>query len=327
MAKFKVGDKVRILDGSKIKNYSGGWNNKHMSDHIGEVHKITHIDEEWGDSPCAAYMLDIEGICRHARWDERGLELVNEQKIVITTDGKTTTATLYDGRQKIKSAEAKCAPTDEFNFKYGAALALSRLNGATFGKRADKTYVDETDKRKYFTGKARCVKVDPRQTTWLTEGAVYEFINGYSIDDHGDRLPMITQIHSIKELNELLYSDFEEVIEKKSQMDRFLAGEVCLEISEGKTMEFLKECERANLRWASGHKATSFGEHKKYFRVLLDHLTYSNERLSTEPWEIWEGAKATKKIRVKPDDGVFDILKSMAKLTTLIEIMKDDFDD
>lgn len=25
MSKFKVGDKVRILDGSKINNYFGGW--------------------------------------------------------------------------------------------------------------------------------------------------------------------------------------------------------------------------------------------------------------------------------------------------------------
>ena len=28
MSKFKVGDKVRILDGSNIENYAGGWTKK-----------------------------------------------------------------------------------------------------------------------------------------------------------------------------------------------------------------------------------------------------------------------------------------------------------
>lgn len=325
MSKFKIGDKVRILDGSKINKYTGGWNKIDMSNHIGEVHKIIDIHETCGDSPCAAYTLDFEGSCRFYKWDERGLELVSK-KIVITTDGKTTTAVLYDGKQRIKEAKAVCAPTDEFNFKYGAALALSRLNDdkTTFGKRADKIYVDEFAKGEYFTGKARCIRVDSRQTTCLTKGKIYEFVDGHSVDDMGEQLPLVTQIHSIKELNKILYSDFEEVVEKKSQMDRFIDGEIYLEVPKEKIKSFLEECERANLRWASGDKATQYGEHKKYFKVLLNHLTYSKERVSTEPWEIWDGAKATNKIETKPDDGVLDILKVMAKL---VAFMKDDLDD
>ena len=252
MAKFKVGDKVKILDGSKIPSYTGGWNNRHMGRHVGEVHEITDVHERWG-GPHAAYELDIGGICNHCKWDERALELVTTKKIVITTDGKITTATLYDGKQKIKSAEAKCAPSDTFDFNYGASLALSRLS-----------------------------------------------------DD--------------KSINE-------EVIEKKSQMDRFIDGKVCLEVPEGKTMDFLKECERVNLRWASGHKATQCGKHKKYFKVLCNHLTYSDERMSTEPWEIWDDTKATQKIKTKPDDGVFDIFKAMTKLVAFTELMKDGLDD
>lgn len=49
------------------------------------------------------------------------------QKIVITTDGKTTLARLYDGKTVVKSAEAKCSPEDTFDFVTGATLAMSRL--------------------------------------------------------------------------------------------------------------------------------------------------------------------------------------------------------
>jgi hypothetical protein len=49
------------------------------------------------------------------------------RKIVITTDGRVTTARLIDGKRTIKTATATCSPEDEFNFEYGAALACSRL--------------------------------------------------------------------------------------------------------------------------------------------------------------------------------------------------------
>ena len=49
-------------------------------------------------------------------------------KIVITTDGKTTLARLYDGKTVIKSAGAKCSPDDTFDFAVGAKLAMERLN-------------------------------------------------------------------------------------------------------------------------------------------------------------------------------------------------------
>lgn len=49
------------------------------------------------------------------------------EKIVITHDGKTTTATKYCGDGSKVTATAKCAPEDEFNFEVGAKLALERL--------------------------------------------------------------------------------------------------------------------------------------------------------------------------------------------------------
>jgi len=53
-------------------------------------------------------------------------ELVSAEKIVITHDYKTTTATLYRGDEKVV-ATARCAPEDKFDFMVGAKLAMERL--------------------------------------------------------------------------------------------------------------------------------------------------------------------------------------------------------
>lgn len=59
----------------------------------------------------------------------KSLKLINgyENKIVITTDGVTTTAKMYDGKNVVKTATAKCSPDDEFNFETGAKIAFDRL--------------------------------------------------------------------------------------------------------------------------------------------------------------------------------------------------------
>lgn len=62
---------------------------------------------------------------RLAKWYD--FEVVNDQKIVITTDGKETLARLYDGEKVILSATAKCNPDDTFDFATGAKLAFERL--------------------------------------------------------------------------------------------------------------------------------------------------------------------------------------------------------
>lgn len=51
----------------------------------------------------------------------------NNQKIVITTDGKITTAKLYENGKVVKTAEAKCHSEDTFDFNVGAKLAVERL--------------------------------------------------------------------------------------------------------------------------------------------------------------------------------------------------------
>ncbi len=117
MAKFKVGDKVRILDGSKIKNYCGGWNDDDMREYVGQVYEIERFK-------CPGYSL--KGI--YFVWDERGLELVTDEKIVIERHGNKVVAKSTNGKVGV----AKCSPEDTFDFKIGADIAFSRLMGIEY---------------------------------------------------------------------------------------------------------------------------------------------------------------------------------------------------
>ena len=59
-------------------------------------------------------------------------------KIVITTDGKTTTAKMYLDEKLIDEKTAKCSPDDKFDFKVGARIAFDRLVGEEEKKEAPK---------------------------------------------------------------------------------------------------------------------------------------------------------------------------------------------
>ena len=159
--KFKVGDKVRIV--KNVWEYGGN----HPIIGINEVHTITKV--YFGEK--YPYLLDVY---RDYTWMDKELELVENDKIVITNDGKTTTATLYRDGEKVK-ATAKCAPDDNFDFMVGANLALERL--------VDKTTKPEPPK--YFNGKVVCVKSDGD----FTVGKVYEIVDGIIRDNSGMKRP------------------------------------------------------------------------------------------------------------------------------------------
>lgn len=114
MAKFKVGDKVRILDGSKIKNYAGTWSEVGMRKYVGQTDEINKVYENG---------YSLKGNCY--TWDERGLEL--DEKIVIERHGNKVVA-----KYGSKVGVARCSPEDEFDFKIGADIAFSRLIGCDY---------------------------------------------------------------------------------------------------------------------------------------------------------------------------------------------------
>lgn len=122
--KFNIGDKVRVLDGSRIKNYAGGW--YEMDEYIGAERIIVRRFTYDGHN-----RYELQGDWH--TWDERGLELVTEksqhtkrqmEKITIYRDGDSVVA--IDMRNGHKGV-ARCHPDDEFDFDIGAKLAFDRL--------------------------------------------------------------------------------------------------------------------------------------------------------------------------------------------------------
>lgn len=163
--KFKVGDRVRVLDGSKIREYRGCWIEP-MREYIGKVYTIREVGSHETDTANGYYLKDGGDFI----YDERGLELDINNKIVIETDGKTTLARLYDGNNVIKSAEAKCSPDDEFDFLTGAKIAFERLTADDYdydaayaffknlchGSNCDKCYLGKYTKK---LGESACLNV------------------------------------------------------------------------------------------------------------------------------------------------------------------------
>lgn len=115
--KFKVGDKVIGNHPSRYGITNEGW--------IGEVTKVrtSTIDVYGHGIGCdMTFTVDPKYFDLYDKTDE---------KIVITHDGKTTTATKYCADGSTVTATARCAPEDEFNFEFGAKLALERLTEKT----------------------------------------------------------------------------------------------------------------------------------------------------------------------------------------------------
>lgn len=109
--------------------------------------------------------------------------------IVITTDGKTVTATKREGKKVISEGTACCAESDAFDLQIGTALALARCMGAnavTVNKNGKSTTYDSKPKPKYFTGKVVCVKT---MYPWWTVGRVYEVVDGIITADDGAKYP------------------------------------------------------------------------------------------------------------------------------------------
>ena len=67
-------------------------------------------------------------------------------KILITSDGVTTTAKQFDGKKLVKAETAKCAPDDTYEFGVGAKIAFDRLMNGRPGR------VDKPDVTVYKSG-------------------------------------------------------------------------------------------------------------------------------------------------------------------------------
>ena len=118
MSKFKVGDRVRIVE-SCLEGSPAGLAV------VGDTGTLVKIDKK--PYPYAVHR-DASPDPYGVHWCAK-IELIQQPVIVITTDGKTTTATKRLGKKVLGTATARCNPGDKFDFDIGAAIALARLCG------------------------------------------------------------------------------------------------------------------------------------------------------------------------------------------------------
>ena len=131
---FKIGDKVRVIkDYDAAKEGMKGiivallGNNGAGRSHYEKDYYAVDFGKNFGGHTCGGNVPNGNG-----QWvAPECLELINPkaEKIVITHDGKTTLARLYENNKVVKSSEANCDPKDEFDFTEGAKLAFERLMG------------------------------------------------------------------------------------------------------------------------------------------------------------------------------------------------------
>ncbi len=187
--KFKVGDTVRIMDGSKAKHYAGGWVGE-MEKYVGReavISRFSSFDDQ---------AVRLEGI--FWTFDVRYLEPAHP-KIVITTDGKTTCARYYTGKRVIYEALAKCHPSDKFEFDVGAHVAMHRLLEQIGSSQLDddlSQYVQPP-----FNGKIVCVEAPSYNGRW-EKGRIYE-VNGGVLHDRAGNIVGSQTVSSLKEINDL----------------------------------------------------------------------------------------------------------------------------
>ena len=120
--KYKVGDKVTVLDGSEAQHYAAGWVVS-MNPYVGKTLEVMCQEADFG-SP--VYKL-VGGGCWH--YDERYLAPAKSNRIVIYTDKKDPSKVIAKGISTGKTGVAKCSPEDTFDFYIGAKLAMERLLG------------------------------------------------------------------------------------------------------------------------------------------------------------------------------------------------------
>ena len=126
MAKYKVGDKVRIVSERPQRNW-----NPYMDKHLGKTMTIikSGINAE-GVYYCMEE--DRDDFLGHWCWYEDMIAGLAEPErepctVELRFDGMITTAVLKRGGRDVKTAEARCNPKDTYSRAEGARVAVERL--------------------------------------------------------------------------------------------------------------------------------------------------------------------------------------------------------
>lgn len=127
MAKYKVGDKVRIVSTPRLAR----WNSV-MNKWLGETMTITSVNVNSNGEIFYRMAEDRGdfygcGWCWYADMISGLAESDREYTVELRFDGMITTAVLKRGGRDVKTAEARCIPKDTYSRAEGARVAVERL--------------------------------------------------------------------------------------------------------------------------------------------------------------------------------------------------------
>ena len=190
---------------------------------------------------CYGPSIDSWCICKD---DESGCT----QKVIITSDGKTITARLVDGKKTVKTAQAVCADSDTFDFTTGAKIAFERLT-------ADEKKTEKHDFE---------IKVGDKVKIRTVEGDAWRF------DFFKKSIECVVEKHVGQSVHDL--------------MERFKKEKIAVRTGTGKKLDkFLKMCEESGLKWFSGHNALGYRP-KNIFKAdlcidcIFSKITYGSKQ-------------------------------------------------
>lgn len=175
MSNFKVGDKVKVVKAAFSPEFNGN---------TGTIDAIDEKDER----------------ARYRVITDRGflvwcvsVEPVKEKRpvIVITTDGKTTTATIRKGKTVLKTASARCGKNDNFVFAEGARIAFERLMGREPFPEEKPELTARIVECKAWPKKVLCIR---SSVTWFKPGLVYKVFDFHGLHVIRDREKNITNV-------------------------------------------------------------------------------------------------------------------------------------
>lgn len=156
MAKYKVGDKVRIVSEATSEHW-----NPLMNKWLGRVMTIRKDEADIVTGEHFGYKMEedqIERICGWYWWDDMIAGLAEPERepctVELRFDGMITTATLKRGGREVKSAEARCSPEDTFDRGEGAKVAVNRL------------FAKKQEPKKEEPKKEEPKKEEPKEDAW-----------------------------------------------------------------------------------------------------------------------------------------------------------------
>lgn len=188
MAKFKVGDRIEVInpDGTLCqKGDTGTIVSKERKyccydEQCDEWRYVVKTDREIFHFPKGSILSENNSF---SYMSDYNMALIKETpprefKLIITSKGNTTTAKLIHGKDVTKVATVTRYSKDEYSEKAAVEAVVEKI----FGEDEKK----DEKKDELFNGKAVYLL---NRALNLTQGKVYEFVNGRFIDNMGKQQP------------------------------------------------------------------------------------------------------------------------------------------